>query len=55
MHRPIEIIRDLSLHPIYAHTSDPQYQLVFPAAVRKLLPSLGVSGACKVHVHWSGV
>lgn len=32
---------------LYAHTGDPRYQLAFQAAVRKLLPNLGVSGACK--------
>lgn len=32
---------------LYAHTGDPRYQLAFRAAVRKLLPNLSVSGACK--------
>ena len=32
---------------LYAHTGDPRYQLAFRAALRKLLPNLGVSGACK--------
>lgn len=32
---------------LYAHTGDPRYQRAFQSAVRKLLPNLGVSGACK--------